>query len=140
MGPDRTASDRLRGCCHELEQHPEDEALIRGLKTAMSSLIREAPPVPTELIGHPRYRILDVLGSGGRGTVFKATHLLLERTVALKVIRKDLLSRPDLVERYGVRRRLRGGMASGLGATREQPAECRTPARGSSPRGRIVAR
>src|SRR5436853_6399304 len=46
------------------------------------------PEIPEELIGHPRYRVLELLGSGGMGAVFKAEHRLMERVIVLKVIHK----------------------------------------------------
>ncbi len=58
------------------------------------------PTVPPELLRHPRYEVLDLLGAGGMGVVFKARHLLMDRIVALKVIHRHLTSRPDLVERF----------------------------------------
>lgn len=38
-----------------------------------------------------RYEIIDTLGSGGMSIVYRARHLNLDRTVAIKFIRKDLL-------------------------------------------------
>jgi WD40 repeat protein len=58
------------------------------------------PEVPPELIDHPRYRVLELVGFGGMGAVFKAEHKLMERVVALKVIRKGLTDRPAAVERF----------------------------------------
>jgi WD40 repeat protein/serine/threonine protein kinase len=46
------------------------------------------------------YLLLERLGQGGMGQVFKARHRLMKRTVALKVIRKDLLAHPDTVQRF----------------------------------------
>jgi tRNA A-37 threonylcarbamoyl transferase component Bud32 len=61
-----------------------------------------AADVPAALVGHPRYRVLGVLGAGGMGTVYKAEHRVMERVIALKVIRKELLDRPDAVERFAL--------------------------------------
>ena len=44
------------------------------------------------------YLLLDQLGEGGMGRVYKARHRLLNRVVALKVIRTDRLANPDVVE------------------------------------------
>lgn len=46
------------------------------------------------------YRIDGEIGSGAMGTVFRATHLRLERLVALKVMRPDTLGDPDAVRRF----------------------------------------
>jgi serine/threonine-protein kinase len=47
-----------------------------------------------------RYLLLERLGQGGMGEVFKARHTRLDRTVALKVIRKERLQDPGAVERF----------------------------------------
>jgi serine/threonine protein kinase len=46
------------------------------------------------------YLLLDKIGEGGMGKVYKALHRLLNRVVAVKVIRKDRLSNPDAVRRF----------------------------------------
>jgi serine/threonine-protein kinase len=46
------------------------------------------------------YMLLERLGEGGAGQVFKARHQRMNRTVALKVIRKELLADPEVVSRF----------------------------------------
>jgi serine/threonine protein kinase len=46
------------------------------------------------------YVILDQLGRGGMGAVFKAEHRQMKRVVALKVIRPDLLTSPNASKRF----------------------------------------
>jgi len=50
------------------------------------------------VLGH--YRVLDVLGQGGMGTVFRAEHLHLRRQVALKVMARAMEGNARLLHRF----------------------------------------
>src|SRR5262249_46075585 len=56
--------------------------------------------LPPELAGHPRYLVQRLLGRGGMGAVYQAVHRVMERPVALKVMRPDLIANPAAVERF----------------------------------------
>jgi eukaryotic-like serine/threonine-protein kinase len=64
----------------------------------------DAPyPQGEELVGTllaDRYGILELLGQGGMGAVYKARDTELERFVALKLIRPDLASNPEILRRF----------------------------------------
>src|SRR5262249_17661936 len=46
------------------------------------------------------YLLLERLGEGGAGQVFKARHRRMKRAVALKLIRKELVAEPEVVGRF----------------------------------------
>jgi eukaryotic-like serine/threonine-protein kinase len=48
----------------------------------------------------PRYHVESLLGSGGMGKVYKARDRELERTVAIKVLRPDLMTDPQALQRF----------------------------------------
>ena len=54
--------------------------------------------VPQVIAG--RFRIERELGTGGMGTVYLATHLGLERPVAVKIIRREFAGDADVAERF----------------------------------------
>ncbi|HEX7700594.1 MAG TPA: serine/threonine-protein kinase [Kofleriaceae bacterium] len=56
------------------------------------------PLINSILMG--RYTILKKLGEGGMGAVYLATHNILEKQVALKVLHGEFARKPDLVERF----------------------------------------
>jgi len=55
-------------------------------------------PFPRMLAG--RYRLEKRLGRGGMGTVYRAADTALERDVAVKMLREDLIANPEAAERF----------------------------------------
>jgi serine/threonine protein kinase len=47
-----------------------------------------------------KYRLDKRLSSGGMGTVYKGTHLMLGKSLAVKLIKADLPASPDVVRRF----------------------------------------
>jgi serine/threonine protein kinase len=56
--------------------------------------------IPAPLAEHPRYEIVGLIGKGGMGAVYKARHRMMERTVALKIINRELVRKPEAVDRF----------------------------------------
>ncbi len=73
-------------------------------------------PSPNERVrvyGLPRiagYDVLEVLGEGGMGIVYKAHHIRLNRPVALKMIRGAAGGRPQVVDRFNAEARAVAGI------------------------------
>ncbi|HMI94733.1 MAG TPA: serine/threonine-protein kinase [Polyangiales bacterium] len=57
-----------------------------------------SPARPLRSLG--KYRLLELIGSGAMGDVYRAEHVLLGRRVAVKVLRKELAHEQSLVERF----------------------------------------
>ncbi len=47
-----------------------------------------------------RYRILELLGTGGMGAVYRAEHVHMRKSVAIKVLHRELTHLPDVVTRF----------------------------------------
>jgi serine/threonine-protein kinase len=65
--------------------------------------VLEAEPAQDPRVGKvldSKYRLDSRLSSGGMGTVYKATHLMLVKIVAVKLINPELVTSPDIVRRF----------------------------------------
>jgi tRNA A-37 threonylcarbamoyl transferase component Bud32 len=83
--------------------HPPDDATLPPSAAGNApdgATVPLTPDVPPELVNHPRYRVLRLLGQGGMGAVYLAEHLVMGRRVALKTISAQLLSNRDAVARF----------------------------------------
>ena len=49
-----------------------------------------------------RYELLDIIGEGGMGTVYRAHCRVLDRTVAVKILKPELKNDPSFIEKFKI--------------------------------------
>ncbi len=47
-----------------------------------------------------RYRIEDCIGAGGMGVVYRARHVIIDKPVAIKMLRAEVASQADVIKRF----------------------------------------
>jgi serine/threonine protein kinase len=96
-----TTGKLCRGCGREFstgEQFCPDDGSRLSTPSQVGHRKQVDPLIGQRLDG--RYQILRVIGEGGMGVVYEAEHVLIEKRVAIKVLRETFTSRPDVVERF----------------------------------------
>jgi serine/threonine protein kinase len=70
-------------------------------ETGKGAPSKSAPPTHEELVAaFPQLEILELIGQGGMGFVFKARQSKIERLVALKILPQSLAADPAFAERF----------------------------------------
>lgn len=93
-------------CRDRLRAIPPDstlELLRRAGRPGESSGAAAGPAIASgevPLRGHPRYELIREVGRGGMGVVFEAHQRGIDRRVAVKILRPELLRRPDAITRF----------------------------------------
>jgi serine/threonine protein kinase len=78
-----------------------DVTAMKGEETVAYSRAGFTPPTPAELASHfPGLEVIEMLGHGGMGVVYKGRQPLLDRLVAIKVVRPDLRADHGFQERF----------------------------------------
>ncbi|MGH8514856.1 MAG: protein kinase domain-containing protein, partial [Gammaproteobacteria bacterium] len=67
------------------------------------SVLEDKPRAAEWLCGQTlagKYKIEGLLGQGGMGAVYRATHVMLGKPIALKLIRPEIVTSPEVVRRF----------------------------------------
>ena len=109
IGPISSHLNDCESCCEKLETIPGDRftqlAQKAGKRIAQTSehssqytSRKQTSPIGLEALS--RYRVLERIGGGGMGDVYRAEHKMMGREVALKVINKELVKHPASISRF----------------------------------------
>lgn len=91
----------------EADSFAKQHGLQDSVAVALSQLLRELSadaPKPTRPVPEPaardRYEVLGEIGKGGMGEVRRVHDRDLKRTMAMKIIRREMLQNPEAVARF----------------------------------------
>jgi len=96
--------------CHS--ENPEDSSFCAKCGTQIQQLSADLPGGPTETLQTPvkelttgstfagRYQVIEELGHGGMGRVYKAFDTKIKEKVALKLIKPEVASDKETIERF----------------------------------------
>ncbi len=86
----------MKTCPKCFANYPDDYAVC----PKDGSTLRDTSVWQINNVIREKYKILAVIGQGGMATVYKARHQLLDELRALKVIKPELASDPQFVQRF----------------------------------------
>src|SRR5262245_37899061 len=96
---DQEFEDAIRFC-------PSDGFNLSSLPDDIPTIVSQSPPPSGEadpMIGRilaGRFQLLEKLGQGGMGAVYKGQHIKMNRLTAIKILTSDLSHDPHFVTRF----------------------------------------
>lgn len=93
---DLSSSDTFVDLLYKAKHAPTEQTVDRYGQVISQNSVE----IPEQLVEHPRYEIVGLIGKGGMGDVYKARHRKMDRAVALKVINRELVRKSEAVDRF----------------------------------------
>ncbi len=82
---------------------PDDGTRVTGARPATALSDRRMSDSNRAWLGRiidGRYRVLEAIGRGGVGVIYKVEHMRMGKVAAMKVLHRDLLGDPDMAQRF----------------------------------------
>src|SRR5829696_9617924 len=100
--PESDPVQTLAAASEALPVRADSDAALTRIRRSDESEPRELPPWAKELIGAKldHFELLDCIGEGGMGRVFRARDARLDRLVALKVLNPEFANDADMRRRF----------------------------------------
>src|SRR5690349_5679024 len=93
-----SSSDGLTTCSQCGQTFPSNVRICPNDGTVLEHAAPET--TRTGLVLDGKYRLDALVAEGGMGAVYRATHVMLGKKVAIKLIRAELGSSPEIVRRF----------------------------------------
>ncbi|MCR9202104.1 MAG: serine/threonine protein kinase, partial [Planctomycetaceae bacterium] len=90
-----SSEDTFVDLLQEVGPDPSDQRTSVG-----EAVAGDAEALPQPLLDHPRYEVQSLIGRGGMGRVYRARHRMMDRAVALKVINREWVRQPEVIDRF----------------------------------------
>jgi len=85
---------------HRRHSSPKVASALPGNETRSSSRFGRGGSVAQEVVMLRDYRILELIGQGGMGSVYRAMHVRLQKQVALKTLKMERVNSPEAIQRF----------------------------------------
>lgn len=86
--------------CQPASAAPDQSGVTLAVAAGSAAAHPAAAELPPALQAHDRYVIQELIGRGGMGDVYRAQHKVMNRQVALKVIKPQLVRNEAAVQRF----------------------------------------